>query len=406
MNSSAGWPTWIGLRYLGTRKDERFVSFIAGLSMSGIALGVAVLVVVLSVMNGFERELKERILDVTSHATLQGLDNTLDDWRGERERLAGFPGLAAAAPFVEGQALFVHGDRSSGAKLRGVDLAEESTVSALGRHVAGGIDVLRGDRYRIILGRALAGQLGVAVGDRVLVVVAQGTVTPAGVVPRMKHFTVAGLLDAGMYEYDRGLALIEIGDGQRLFRLDDPFAAPRVVRELALELGGGFYVSDWTKQQANFFRSIQVTKSILFVILLLVIGVAAFNIVSTLVMIVKGKQGDIAVLRTLGARPRDVLTIFVVQGAAIGLIGTVVGLALGLLLATNLTAIVRGIEGVFGITLVDPELYFIADLPATVDASDLLRVAGMALLLGVASTLYPAWRASRTQPADALRHEV
>jgi lipoprotein-releasing system permease protein len=250
----------------------------------------------------------------------------------------------------------------------------------------------------------------------VLLVIAQGNVTPAGVVPRMRRFTVAGVFDAGMYEFDRGLALVNLSDAQKLYRLgeavtglryalDEPYAAPATIRSLAIGLGGGFYVSDWTRRHANFFRSIQVTRSIMFVVLLLVVAVAAFNIVSTLVMVVKEKQGDIAILRTLGSSPGEILGVFMVQGTTIGVIGTLAGVVLGLLLALNLTSIVHGLESLLGVTLVDARVYFISDLPADVRVADVVFIAVTALALGVLSTVYPAWRAARTAPADALRHE-
>jgi lipoprotein-releasing system permease protein len=312
----------------------------------------------------------------------------------------------------------VNGQRSAGVELRGVSPAEESRVSSLGRLVSGGsLGDLEPGAYRIILGRALAQELDASPGDRLLLVVAQGNVTPAGVVPRMRRFTVAGVFDAGMYEFDRGLALVNLTDGQKLFRLgdavtglryalDDPYAAPATIHSLAVGLGGGFYVSDWTRRHANFFRSIQVTRSIMFVVLLLVVGVAAFNIVSTLVMVVKEKQGDIAILRTLGASPGEILRVFLVQGSTIGVVGTAVGLAAGIALALNLTGIVHGLEALLGITLVDARVYYIGDLPADIRLADVVTVSVTALALGVLSTIYPAWRAARTAPADALRHEI
>jgi lipoprotein-releasing system permease protein len=322
------------------------------------------------------------------------------------------------APFVEGKGMLVHGPRSAGVEVRGVDPAVESKVSSLSRLVKeGSLQALEPGGYRIVLGRALAAELGAVPGDRVLLVIAQGNVTPAGVVPRMRRFTVAGIFDAGMYEFDRGLALVNLADAQKLYRLgdavsglryalDEPYAAPSTIRSLALSLGGGFYVSDWTRRHANFFRSIQVTRSIMFVVLLLVVGVAAFNIVSTLVMVVKEKQGDIAILRTLGSSPREILGVFMVQGTTIGVVGTVAGVALGVLLSFNLTAIVHGLESLLGVTLVDARVYFIGDLPADVRVRDVVTIAVTALALGVLSTVYPAWRAARTAPADALRHET
>ena len=299
-----------------------------------------------------------------------------------------------------------------------IEPAEELAVSTLHRHLtAGGMEGLVPGAYRILLGRVLAAELGLGTGDTVLVVIAQGNVTPAGVVPRMRRFTVAGLIDVGMYEYDRGLALLHIEDARRLYRLGDsvtglrfafadPGIAGRRIRELAEGLGGSYYISDWSRRHGNFFRSIQVTKSIMFVVLLLVVAVAAFNIISSLVMVVKEKRGDIAILRTLGGTPGEVLVVFVVQGAVIGIAGTAIGVALGLLIAKNITAVVSGLERFLGVTLVDPQVYFISELPADVQSADVLVIAATALLLGIAATVYPAWRAAATQPADALRHEI
>jgi lipoprotein-releasing system permease protein len=411
------WTWWIGARYLRLKRDDRFIGFVSAIAMVGIALGVAVLVVVLSVMNGFERTLRERILDVAGHATLEGLEGRLEGSRDLVARTRQAPGVVAVAPYVEGRGMLVAGTRSAGVELRGVDPAVEGGVSALMRLGAQAAGRLEPGGFGIVLGRALAAQLGVGPGDRVLLVVAQGSVTPAGVVPRMRRFTVLGTFEAGMYEYDRGLAFVNIADAQRLFRLggdvtglryaiEEPYAASRFIRDLAVDLGGGFYISDWSRRHANFFRSIQVTRTIMFVVLLLVVAVAAFNIVSTLVMVVKEKQGDIAILRTFGSTPREVLSVFVTQGTVIGLAGTAAGVALGLLLAFNLTSIVHGLEALLGTTLVDARVYFIDELPADVRAGEVLRVAVTTLALGVLSTLYPAWRAARTAPAAALRSEV
>jgi lipoprotein-releasing system permease protein len=414
----ARYAGWIGGRYLRTRRDSRFVSFVSGIAMLGIAIGVMVLIVVLSVMNGFERTLQGRILDVTSHATLEGIDGPLGDWRTLAATTRAAPGARAVAPFVAGRAMLVAGDRTAGVEFRGVDPAAEARVSALGsRMIDGRLEALRAGEYGIVLGKVLAEALAVGPGDRVTLMVAEGNVTPAGMTPRMRRFTVVGRFDAGMYEFDRGLALLQIDDARRLLRLgeavtglryaiDDPLDAPRWIHALAVQLGGGFLISDWTRSHVNFFRSIQITRSILFTILLLVVGVAAFNIVSTLVMVVKDKQGDIAILRTLGASPGEVLQVFLVQGAAIGLVGTALGVAAGVLLALNITVLVHGLEALLGITLVDAQVYFIDELPADVRPGDVLRIALTALALGVLSTLYPAWRAARTAPAEALRHEV
>ena len=414
----AGYAWWIGMRYLRARRDNRFVGFISGISMAGIALGVAVLITVLSVMNGFERDLRNRILGVVSHATLEGTDGRLDDWQELRRRTLPEPDVVAVAPFIEGKGMLVAGNRSAAVELRGVAPAEEQAVSTLHRHLPeGDIEELVPGAYRILLGRVLAAELGLGTGDTVLVVIAQGNVTPAGVVPRMRRFKVAGLIDVGMYEYDRGLALLHIEDARRLYRMGDsvtglrfafadPGIAGRRIRELAEELGGSYYISDWSRRHGNFFRSIQVTKSIMFVVLLLVVAVAAFNIISSLVMVVKEKRGDIAILRTLGGTPGEMLVVFLVQGAVIGIAGTGIGVALGLLIAKNITAIVSGLERLLGVTLVDPRVYFISELPADVQSADVLVIAGTALLLGIAATVYPAWHAAVTQPADALRHEI
>lgn len=416
--SSSAWPWWIGLRYLRARRANRFVGFISGIAMTGIALGVATLIAVLSVMNGFERDLQRRILDVVSHATLEGGNGRLDDWQAVARRTGGQPGVVAVAPFIEGRGMLVAAGRSAAVELRAVLPADERRVSALEQHLSGrGLDELVPGAWRILLGRGLAEKLGVGVGDPVQVVIAQGTVTPAGVAPRVRRFAVAGFIDVGMYEYDQGLALLHLDDARRLYRMGDAVtglrysfadaaSAGRRIRELAEGLIGNYYISDWSRRHGNFFRSIQVTKSIMFVVLLLVVAVAAFNIISTLVMVVKEKRADIAILRTLGGSPGDMLRIFVAQGTVIGVAGTAAGVGLGLLIAANITSIVAGLERMMGITLVDPSVYFISELPADVRTHDVLVIAGTSLLLGILATIYPAWRAAATQPAEALRHEV
>jgi len=413
-----GWPVWIGLRYLRARQGNRFVGFISIIAMTGIALGVAVLIVVLSVMNGFERDLSRRILDIVAHATLEGEGARLADWRAVMEKTRGEDGVVAIAPFVEGHAMLVAGERSAAVDLRAVEPDAERRVSGLERHLSdGGFRALDPGGWRVLLGRGLADKLRVRRGDGVLVVIAQGNVTPAGVAPRMRRFTVAGFIDAGMYEFDQGLAVVHLADAQRLFRLgdavtglryrfDDPNAAPELIRAIGQSLPGSYFISDWSRRQGNFFRSLQVTKSIMFFVLLLVVAVAAFNIIATLVMVVKEKRADIAILRTLGGAPRDMVSIFMTQGSVIGVVGTAIGAAAGLLLAFNATPVVAALQQATGITFVDPQVYFISELPSEVRAADVFLVAGVALALGVLATLYPAWRAARTQPADALRHEV
>ena len=407
----------IGTRYLRATQGRGFVSFISMICIAGLMLGVAVLIVVLSVMNGFEQELRSRILTVTSHATLMGLDGPLPDWRGARDAALKQPGVQAAAPYIEAQAMFASGPRLTGAQLRGVDPVEEARTVGLGRQLLQGrLDSLQPGRYRVILGEALAQELGVQVGGSVVLIAPQGTATPTGIVPRMRRFEVSGIFRSGMYEFDRGLALVNLADAARLYRmgdevtgirlaLADPLAAPSTVRQLALALGGGFYVSDWTRNHANFFRSIQMTKSMMFVILLMVVGVAAFNIVATLVMIVKEKQTDIAILRTLGAGPANVLAAFAVQGVLIGVTGILLGVGLGALVATNLESLVHGLERLTGNKFLDAKVYFMSDLPGQVQLADVLQIGGVAFVLCALATVYPAWRAARTAPARALRHE-
>jgi len=419
MMSGVPYELRIGRRYLRST-GNRFLSFISLISMLGVAIGVAVLIVVLSVMNGFERELRTRILSVTSHATVTAFGGGLADWPALREQALANPQVQAVAPYVEGEALLIgeHEDGASSAlAVRGVDPALEAQVSAIGERMrSGSLASLQPGAFRVLLGAEVARRLGVDTGDTVVLAIAQGTVTPAGVVPRMRRFTVGGVFYSGMYEIDNGLALVHLDDAARLFRtgsevtgirlaVRDPLQAPAVSREVALALGGGMWVEDWTQRHANFFRSIELTKRMMFFILLLVVAVAAFNIVSTLVMAVKDKQPDIAILRTLGARPGSVLAVFATQGTVIGLLGTLSGVALGVLLSLNLERLVHGLERLVGTRFLDASVYLMSDLPAHVEAGDVTLIAVTAFVLCCLSTLYPAWRAARTQPARALRHE-
>jgi len=407
----------IGIRYLRSAHRRGFVSFVAVMSVLGLALGVAVLIVVLSVMNGFQKELRARILSVTAHATLMGLEGPLIDWQAARTRALATPGVRAAVPYVEQESMIAHDHSITGTMIRGIVPAEERTADGIAQHLESGrLEDLVPDSWRIILGSALAATLGVHVGDRVVVIAPEGSATPSGVEPRMRRFTVSGIFSSGMYEYDRGLALINLHDAAKLYRmgdavtgvrlaLDDPMQAAQLVRSLALALGGGFYVSDWTKVHATFFRSIQLTKTMLFFILLILVVVAAFNIVATLVMIVKDKQSDIAILRTLGAGPRNILAAFAVQGVLIGLAGTALGAALGTLVSDNLEMLVHGLEHLVGTEFLDARVYYMSDLPAYVEGFDVLRVCAVAFILCALATLYPAWRGARTAPAEALRHD-
>lgn len=408
---------WIGRRYVRSRSSNSFASLISMISMLGIAIAVAVLIVVLSVVNGFERELKDRLLAMTAHATIEGARGELADWEALVDSAPANPRVTAAAPFLDGQALMVFGEALSGVELRGVDPAAEAGVSGVDDvFTDGALDDLESGKFRIALGVELAEALGVGLGDKVTVTLAEGVVTPAGVIPRTRRFTVAGLYRVGMYEFDRRLAFIHIEDAQRLYRQRDSvtgvrlsvteiFAAPVIVREVAIASGQLVLVTDWTRRHVNFFRSIQITKSILFVILLLVIAVAAFNIVSTLVMVVKDKQGDIAILRTLGATPKSILGVFITQGSIIGVIGTALGVGAGVILAVNLESVVGFFEATFGIKFLAADVYFISDLPAELESGDVLRIGGIALVLSLVSTVYPAWMAARTAPAEALRYD-
>ena len=408
---------WIGRRYVRSRSATRFVSLISAISMLGIAVAVAVLIVVLSVVNGFERELQDRLLAMTAHASIEQPDGRLQDWRTWVGQAEDHVEVAAAAPFVTGQGLLVLRDRLSGGQFIGIEPQLESRVSSVGEALTSGemTSLVAGD-FNIILGVELADELRASIGDKVTLTLAEGIVTPAGIVPRTKRFTVSGIYRIGMYEFDRRVAFINIEDSQKLLRLSDDvtgirlavtdiYQAPRIVRTVALESGANVLISDWTRRHVNFFRSIQITKSILFVILLLVVAVAAFNIVSTLVMVVKDKQADIAILRTAGATPADIVRIFVAQGSVIGVMGTLGGVVLGVLLSLNLENIVSFMEVTFGIKFLAADVYFISDLPADLRTGDVVRIAGIALVLALFSTLYPAWRAARTAPAEALRYE-
>jgi lipoprotein-releasing system permease protein len=419
LNSSYEWL--IGTRYLRSTHRSGFVSFVASMSVIGLALGVAVLIVVMSVLNGFERELRSRMLTVTSHATITGVDGQISEWRQAQVDAQKEPGVLAVVPFVESRGLLANGERVAGAMVRGILPEEEKKAVGLDSRMEppGHLSDLEAGKYRVILGSALATELAVKVGQTVVLMTPEGSATPAGFVPRMKRFTVSGIFDSGMYEYDRGLALVHMADAARLYRmgdrvtglrlaLEDPFLAPLMVRTVARAIdydGHGYFVNDWTHDHQNFFLSIELTKSMMFFILLILVVVAAINLVATLVMIVKEKQTDIAILRTMGAAPNNVLRIFLVQGALIGLVGTLAGTFLGWALALNVTDIIRGIESLFGIQFLDASVYLMSDLPSEVRLGDVLQVSGVALALSAVATIYPAWRAARTLPAEALRHE-
>ncbi|MBN8438987.1 MAG: lipoprotein-releasing ABC transporter permease subunit [Candidatus Accumulibacter sp.] len=407
----------IGLRYTRAKKHNHFISFISLISMFGIALGVAALIVVLSVMNGFQTELRSRILAVVSHVEISGVGGELVDWPRVAAQAAAQPQVVAAAPFVQAQGMLAYGQAVRGAMVRGIQPDLEDQVADFRRHMKSGeFDALLPDRFNIILGSELARALGVFVGDRVTLIAPQGVVTPAGVVPRLKTFTVVGLFEVGMYEYDSGLALIHLADAQRLYRmddrvtgvrlkLDDLFQAPRVARLLVGSLDTNAFISDWTRSHANFFRAVQIEKNMMFIILSLIIAVAAFNIVSTLVMAVTDKQADIAILRTLGASPLSIMAVFIVQGALIGFIGLGLGVAGGVALALNVDVVVPFIERLLGTQFLAKEVYYISNLPSELQWGDVTTITGVAFVLALVATLYPSWRAARVNPAAALRYE-
>lgn len=408
---------FIGLRYTRAKRRNHFISFISLISMLGIMLGVVALIAVLSVMNGFHKEVRERILGMTSHATISSYQNNLQEWQEAMKLSTGNAHVIGQAPFIEAQTMLTNGQKVNGAILRGIVPEYEPRVSEVGQHMlAGKLEQLLPGSFDIILGKELAQLLGVNVGDQVTVVTPQIRVTPAGAMPRLKRFTVSGIFEVGMGEYDRGLALIHMQDAARLLKLgegvtgvrlklDDLYLAPQVSRDLAKQLPGIYRVSDWTYQHRNFFSALRTEKRMMSLILFLIVAVAAFNIVSTLVMVVTDKQSDIAILRTLGISPRSVMGIFIIQGATIGFVGTLLGIGGGILLSLNLEALVKSVEQLFDVNFLDPNIYYISTLPSDLHWDDVGMISISAFLITLLATLYPAWRASRTQPAEALRYE-
>jgi len=406
----------IGLRYLRAKRRNHFISFISLISMAGIAVGVAILITVISVMNGFEKELRERILGMVSHATVSTWDRPFEDWPALIENARQNPEVIGAAPFVEQQTL-LKGRDVSGALVRGIDPVLEPPVSDLDQQmISGSLDALGEDRWQVVLGLELAARLGVAPGDPVTIFAPEIRATAAGVLPQVRRFTVAGIFEAGVHEFDSSLAVVHWQDAQALFRTGDGVTGVRLeftdlfrARPIALELADslpGFYrVRDWTQQNANWFRAVQLEKTMMFIILSLIIVVAAFNIISTLVMLVTDKQADIAILKTMGLSPGRVMQVFVVQGMSIGVIGTLLGTVGGIVLALNVENIVAGIEQLLNTEFLSADIYYISDLPSDLQWMDVMRFSGLALVLSLLSTLYPAWRAGRTRPAEALRYE-
>lgn len=411
----------IGLTYTragrrGRRKD-RFMSFISGMSVTSIALGVAALIIVLSVMNGFQKEVRDRMLGVIAHIEVASMTGTMPDWQSVAAKVTENPEVLAAAPYVQGQGLLNSGTVVRGALIKGIDPETEPGVSDIAEHLQGvpSLDVLKPGEFGILLGRDLAHALRVRPGDRVAMMVPQGNVTPAGLVPRMKQFTVRGYLSSGHYEYDSSMAIVNLKDAAALFRTGGPQGlrlrvadmdrAPVIARTLVNELPYGTYATDWSRQNRTWFAAVQVEKRMMGIILFLIVLVGAFGLVSALVMTVKEKQADIAILRTLGASEGAIMRIFVIQGTIVGLIGVAVGVGVGLLVAENVGAIVSRIEQLFNVEFLPKSIYFISDMPSDPRMSDVIPIAVFSFLLSLAATLYPSWRAARTQPAEALRYE-
>ncbi|HXS80667.1 MAG TPA: lipoprotein-releasing ABC transporter permease subunit [Gammaproteobacteria bacterium] len=412
----------IAVRYLRTRSAHSFISFISAVSMIGIALAVAVLIVVLSVMNGFEHELQQRILGMVSDAQIIGDEGRFADWREARERVLDRDDVEAVAPYVEGLAMAAHGESLAGVTVRGVEPSLESSVSTIDKVMTSGdVDSLESRSFNVVIGSQLAKLLGVGVGDEIGLYLAEGRVTLAGFLPRHRTFTVSGIFDAGMYEYDRGLVFVSFADAAKLFSTDgeatglrlaipDLYNASEVAGHAARQLidegfARKYSYDNWTSVHYTFFRSIQLQKTMLFVILSLVVAVAAFNIVSTLMMVVRDKRGDIAILRSVGTTQRSVMTLFATQGTMIGVIGTMLGVLLAVLFCWQLGNIVDSLQWVFGVDLLSAEVYYLDDLPAQVRPLEVAQIGGLALALAVAATFYPALSAARQPPAEALRYE-
>ncbi|NQY26741.1 MAG: lipoprotein-releasing ABC transporter permease subunit [Piscirickettsiaceae bacterium] len=408
---------FIGLRYTRAKRRNHFISFISLTSMLGVALGVAALITVLSVMNGFEKELRERILGMTSHAFITDADGTLKDWQKLQGLIEDYPHVVDSAPFVEGQAMLSQGSRVRGTLIRGINPELEGRVSTIGdKIIQGQFDALQPGSFGVILGKDLAIAMRVSTGDKITLITPHVTPTPAGVMPRLKRLNVVGIFEIGMYEYDSALAIMNINDAAKLFRipdkvtglrlkLDDVYQARRISRDLLATLPASYRASDWTYQHANFFRALKTEKTVMFVILMLIVAVAAFNIVSTLIMMVTDKQADVAILRTLGMKPRDIMLIFMVQGTLIGIFGTLIGIVGGVALALNVETLIANLEQVLGYQFLPADVYYISSLPSDLQWNDVTTIGLIAFLLSLISTIYPSWRASQIRPAEALRYD-
>lgn len=421
LTKAAPFEWFIGMRYTRAKRKNHFISFISLTSMVGIALGVAALIVVLSVMNGFQKELRTRILGVASHLEITGNNNVLQDWQAVERLVEKEPHVLGSAPYIYAQGMLSYGQGVQGAIVRGVLPSAENKVADLGSHMkAGSLENLKPGEFGIILGADLAYAIGAQMGDKVVLLAPQGQFTPTGVVPRLKQFTLVGLFQIGMYEYDAGLALVHIDDAAKLYRmgsavsgvrlkLDDLFDAPLVSGQIAQTLNktqdANYYVTDWTQQHANFFKAVQLEKRVMFIILTLIVAVAAFNIVSTLVMAVTDKRADIAIMRTFGASPASIMGIFIIQGALIGLIGTAFGAVFGIIIALNIDVIIPFIEQLFHVQFLAKDVYYISDLPSDLVWSDVITIISLSFILSLLATLYPSYKASKINPAEALRYE-
>jgi lipoprotein-releasing system permease protein len=406
---------YIGLRYIAAKRRNHFISFISLTSMIGLMLGVAVLIIVLSVMNGFDRELKQRILGMVPHAIIEG-SGPIENWEVVDAAVEKHPRVLAAAPFIQGQGMVTGGGEVRGVLLNGVLPDQERTVSIIEDHMEqGSLDDLKSGEFGIIIGRFLASSLRLQLGEKITVVLPEASVTPAGVLPRLKRFTVKGVFSVGA-ELDGSYTLIHMDDAAKLMRtdgkaqgirllVDDLFAAPRVAEQAAQLLSGRYYVSDWTRTHGNLFQAIRMEKTMIGLLLMFIVAVAAFNIVSTLVMVVTDKTADIAILRTMGATPARIMRIFIVQGAVIGIFGTLVGTVLGILGALNISTFISWLEGALGHQFLSADVYFISYLPSQLLWEDVMIISGSGLAMSLLATIYPAWRASRIDPADALRYE-
>ncbi|MEX2353709.1 MAG: lipoprotein-releasing ABC transporter permease subunit [Gammaproteobacteria bacterium] len=407
---------FIGLRYVRAKRRNHFISFISFISMIGIALGVMALITVLSVMNGFEKELTSRILGMVSHAVVIEYDNTLNDWRPIAATVDEHPRITGVAPFIDAEGMLVYNRQVKGASIQGILPEEEPKVSVVSdKMIFGELDNLEAGGFGIILGSEMSRTLGAITGDKVTVVAPTANATPAGLLPRLKQFTVVGIFEIGMHEYDSALAFIHMEDAKTLFRRAGPdglrlkttdmMQAPSISREVVAQIPGKYGVIDWTQRHANFFRALKTEKTVMFVILMLIVAVAAFNIISTLVMMVTDKQADIAVLRTIGSSPLSIMMIFMIQGMIIGVIGILLGIISGVWLALNVETLVPAIEELFQVKFLSPDVYYISDLPSDLHWNDVITIGVVAFLFSILATLFPAWKAANTDPVEALRYE-